>query len=105
MSPLSRHQPGLFLLALLIPGMFFLWRIGNLMPLYTNSATRESVRSALVRAADREGWLLSNVDVREVAADRVTLTYREHRRGPDTESCFILRLSDASLRPCDTGKN
>ena len=103
MTHVLRHQLALFLLVLLIPGVFFLWRTEHLLPLYTDATTGESVKTTMIRVTDREGWLLSNVDVRIVTADRVTFLYREHRRGPDTTTCYILRRSDASLRPCAIG--
>ena len=89
-----------FLLALLIPGTIFLMQIKNILPLYTNSQTRNAVRTALTAVADREGWLLSNVSVREVTKDHIRLIYRDHHRGPDQETCSILMLTDNSLHPC-----
>ncbi len=90
----------LFLFALLLPGTFFLWRIWNILPLYTNSQTREAVRHALTTAAGREGWLLSDMLVIEATADKVRLMHRHHIRGIDPEACAMISLSDSALCAC-----
>ena len=98
---LLRYQLQFFLLALLIPGAFFLWQIWHLLPLFTESQTRTAVRASLIQIASREGWLLSDVIVNDVRRDRVRFTLREHRRGRDPETCYALTLNDSSLHPCD----
>lgn len=97
-----RFQSWLFLLIILvIPGVVFLWQIWHLLPLYTNTGTRDAVKTAMTTVATREGWLLSDMLVTDVADDRIRLIHRAHRRGDDPESCHTIALTDFSLHPCD----
>lgn len=97
----SRIQRAAFLLALLVPGAFFAWRIGTILPLFVDAHTRETVRSALVTVSAREGWLLSGITVEDVQPDAMRLTYRDRHRGADEATCRIVTLADSSLHPCD----
>ena len=90
-----------FILALVIPGMLLLWRIGNLLPLYTHSHTREAVHAALIHVSNREGWLLSDMLVKSITADDIGLIHREHIRGIDPETCRVIALADSSLHSCN----
>lgn len=96
-----RIQHAVFLLALLVPGAVFSWRIGTIFPLFVDAHTREAVRSALVTVSAREGWLLSGITVEDVQEDTMRLTYRDRHRGTDEATCRIVTLADSSLRPCD----
>lgn len=105
MNTARSTQLVVFLLALVIPGALFTWQAWHLLPLYTNSVTREKVKTAMVSVADREGWLLSDLSVTDVRQGRVRLLHREHRRDPRPETCSMLLLSDSSLHPCDGKPN
>ena len=99
---MKKRSPLLFfVLILLIPGMIFIGRIGYLLPLYTDSRTRETVKSALIAVTTREGWLLSDIDMRSVSNDSIRFIHHEHLRGPDPQTCYSLMLNDLSLSPCD----
>lgn len=99
---MNRHlQSWAFLFILVIPGLMLLSRAWKLLPLYAHSMVRESVRSAMIETADREGWLLSDMLVTEITTESIQLTRRQHIRGKDPESCHIITLADSSLRPCD----
>ena len=91
----------IFALVLLVGGATLCLRIVNLFPLYVDAHTRNTVRTALTQVADREGWLLSNISVRNVTANTVRLIYRDHHRGHDPETCSTLTLADSSLHTCD----
>lgn len=91
----------LFVLILLLAGTTFLWRIWNILPLYTNTNIRSSTQSTLETITKREGWLMSNVSVTAVARERLTIMYRDHHRGRDPETCYTVTMPDASLHPCE----
>ncbi|MSR86790.1 hypothetical protein EXS70_01300 [Candidatus Peribacteria bacterium] len=97
----AARQRFLFVLILLAAGVMLLWRIGNLLPLYTNAHLRADIRTTLVTVTDREGWLLSNVSLRAVSFDELTIVYRDHHSGFDPETCYTILMKDASLHPCD----
>ena len=101
MKVLLRIQRPLFLAILLIAGVVFAWQAWQLRLLYTDSTTREAARTAMTAAADHQGWLLSDMIVDRVEHDRLMLTYREHRRGTDPETCYTLLFKDSSLHPCE----
>ena len=105
MKFLLRHQHSLFLVVIGISAVIFGWRAVQLTPLYLSGQTRNRVQAALTRAADREGWLLSDLDLQSVSDSEIIVIHREHRRGADPEHCLVIRLSDSSLRPCDTGNH
>ncbi len=94
-------QYRLFLFILFIPGMIFLFRIWKIFPLFANAHTREAAKTAMTTVAAREGWLLSDMLVTDVADDRIRLIHREHLRGNDPETCHTITLTDFSLHPCD----
>ena len=92
----------LFFCAVLIAGgAIFAGKAWRLLPLYTSASTRDSVKSGLIAVTAREGWLLSDTFVTDVAQQNIRLIHHEHRRGHDSESCYMLSLSDRSLSPCD----
>src|SRR3989338_7562905 len=78
MKSSPRQQHLLFLFVLMITGIIFLLRIRNLFPLYTNTQTRNAVKTAMTTVADREGWLLSDMLATNVTADEIRLTHRQH---------------------------
>ncbi len=96
MHYLQRFQLPIFLICLLIPGYIFLQHISHLLPLFAGAKERQAVQNA----SDREGWLLSDIDVQAVSQQQVRLLLHEHHRGPDGETCFLMRLNDSSLHPC-----
>lgn len=96
-----RHR--LFALLMILLTAAFLWKIWTLHPLYSNAAVRNDVHEALTSLADREGWLLSDISIREVTTDAVWFIHRQHHRGKDPEICYRMTLNDSSLHPCDEG--
>ncbi len=86
---------------MMILGTIFVYQIWNLLPLYTNAQTRNAVKTAMTTVAEREGWLLSDMLVTSVTADKIRLTHRQHLRGTDPKTCVRITLSDSSLHSCD----
>ncbi len=97
---LLRHQLPLFLLILIIPGIVFIMHIKNLLPLYTDPQTRNSIQSSLMQITAREGWLLSDIQIEEASANALRLIHREHHQGTDPQTCFVMALPSLSLTPC-----
>ena len=97
----NRYQLSAFVVIIATIGLMFFWRIGYLLPLYTNTTLRDEVRTSVTAVADREGWILSDILAQSVTEEEVRFIHREHLRGEDSETCFILTLNDSSLHPCD----
>ena len=93
----SRTQFSLFALLIILIAAFLGYRLWQLHPLYRN---HDAIRASLTTVAEREGWLLSGVEMQTVTDDAVTLIYHDRRRGQDVQTCFILRLADNSLVSC-----
>lgn len=80
--------------------LIFLVQIFPLLPLITSARTRALAHSTLENAAKREGWPISDMELRRVLTDRsFEVIHRTHTRGRDPSACFILTLSSAT--PCD----
>ena len=94
-----------FLSLLLVIAIPLLWRLFWLHPLYFRTDVRTITQSAISKAADREGWLLSDISLKAIDKDddgwRAVIMYRNHFRGEGPLLCQIIRLSDASLQSCD----
>lgn len=88
------------LAVLMITATPFAFRAFALSPMYLDISLAHMVERRLAEIVDREGWILSDIEVRAVTADSVTLIHRQHIRGVDPTACFVLSLSDALLRPC-----
>ena len=76
-------------------------RLWPLRLLYLDASVRTQTEQALRTVTEREGWLLSDMDVRRVSKDSVRLLHHQHLRGPDPVACFDLSLTDSSLMPCE----
>lgn len=48
--------------------------------LYVDSDVRHRVQEAMMTVADREGWLVSDIAVRSVSSDSLSIVHREHLR-------------------------
>ncbi|MBI3618610.1 hypothetical protein HY213_01075 [Candidatus Peregrinibacteria bacterium] len=100
---LLRFQWRIFSVLCGVIGLFLLIRIGFLLPLYTSFSVRANVRSSLERLSQERGWLLSDLDLRQVSPTQIRFLYRPHFRGRDPSRCFVLALSSYILQPCDSG--
>ncbi|MBI1813079.1 hypothetical protein HY285_04650 [Candidatus Peregrinibacteria bacterium] len=100
---LLRFQWHLFVALCSVIGFFLLIRIGFLLPLYTSSSVRANVRSSLERLSHEHGWLLSDIDLRQVSSTQIRFLYRPHLRGCDPSLCYVLMLSSHILQPCASG--
>ncbi len=92
-----------FLLLVALVSLCFAPRLWAIRTLYLDASARAAAASALPAAADREGWLVSDLEVIAADASSLTVLHRRHLRGPDPVTCHVLRLSDAALLPCDAG--
>jgi hypothetical protein len=70
--------------------------------LYTDADTRQRTRLAMEIVAKREGWILSDVQLREVRWSGLRIIHRQHTRGMDPETCYNFGFTDLVLRPCDS---
>ncbi len=94
----ERIEGSLFALLFLVIAALLGYRIWQLHPLYKN---HEAIRASLTTVAEREGWLLSGIDIRTATDDSITLLYHDRRRGADAKTCWVIHLYDSSLAPCD----
>lgn len=93
----SRLITGIVLLLAAAP---FVVRMIGLGPMYVNPALARVIETRVQEVALREGWLLSDIELRWVTDESVTLHHRQHIRDRDPVTCYTLVLSDASLGPC-----
>lgn len=72
------------------------------MRLLADAGTREHVQMALETVAKREGWFVSDIGIRRVEKDGVTIQYRQHVRGKDPIVCYRIPLNTLELLPCNS---
>jgi hypothetical protein len=72
------------------------------MRMLADTSIRASVQTALEVIAKREGWFISDIEMRSVHADRVIIHHRRHMRGVDPIACYKIPLSSLQLLPCDS---
>lgn len=75
-------------------------RVWPLRMMYLNPVVRHNVETTLHRVSDQNGWLLSDLSVRSVAGNNVTVIHRAHVRGEDPSECFVLPYDDSPVQPC-----
>ncbi|MBI2523744.1 polyprenol monophosphomannose synthase [Candidatus Peregrinibacteria bacterium] len=75
-------------------------RAWSLRFLYLDRAVRLEVQSSLLRFREERGWLLSDVELREVRRDGFRFLHRQHLRGADPVECFTYFFTDRVLRSC-----
>ena len=95
-----KHAYTLFVAVLAISAVVLLSHIVHLVPLYADSGLRTTAKTALTTVANREGWLLSDIEIRRVTDEGLLVTHRRHIRGNDPETCYVIAFKDASLHPC-----
>ncbi len=88
------------LIVLIITALPFAARAFALSPMFFDPSFAQVVEERVREVADREGWLLSDMELRRVGRESVTLLHRQHIRGPDPTACFMLSLADGALTPC-----
>lgn len=82
------------LIVLLLPRAF------ALAPMYVSGSLRTEVRSALQQTADKQGWLLSDVELRSVSWDHIVISHRDHIRMPGPAERCVIELHPVTLA-CD----
>ncbi|MBI2117271.1 polyprenol monophosphomannose synthase [Candidatus Peregrinibacteria bacterium] len=98
---LRRRGLALFcVLVLLTVFLPLLPRAWSLRLLYLDRAVRLEVQSSLLRFREERGWLLSDVELREVRRDGFRFLHRQHLRGEDPVECFTYTFADRALHHC-----
>ena len=90
----------LYLLAVVVIATFPAVRALRISPLYLDAAVRDKTEVALRQISTEQGWLLSDMELREVTPTGITFMHREHRRLPFPPACFTLSFATSELRPC-----
>ena len=85
-------QRNIFILLLVIFAIPLLWHGWNIRLLYLDPSIRKTTETAVRAYADREGFILSEIDLRRVTAKTVDIRVREYLRGQDPVSCARLDL-------------
>lgn len=96
----ARRQKIIFVLVAAIILIVLVPRVWRLRLLYTDSSIRMLTQTTLQQTADAQGWLLSDMNVREVMYDRVRIHHREIYRGTDRTECLDLMFGSATPVPC-----
>lgn len=97
---LMRIQWPLFWLVCAVAFIALCIRVWPLRMMYLNPVVRNNVETTLRRVADENGWLLSDLSVREVGGNAVKVVHRAHLRGEDSSECFVLPYDDSPVQPC-----
>ena len=74
-----------------------LWAI---RPLLAQGAVRAEAQKALQAITDREGWLLSDVELQSVSETGARIVHLPHGRHAEPGTCFDLTFSGSTLHPC-----
>jgi hypothetical protein len=90
----------LFAVLILVSLLMLLPRAWDLRRLYRHSFLRSSVERAVTTASIQSGWLVSDMSIDSVEWDGVRITHREHLRGRDPTSCYVLSYDDSPPAPC-----
>lgn len=98
---LYRVQWPLLLLVLTSAFCVLAMRAWPLRQMYLNPIVRNNVQITLRREAEHNGWLISDLSVKGIAADHIKAIHRLHVRGEDPEQCHILYFDDRPAQPCE----
>jgi dolichol-phosphate mannosyltransferase len=91
----------LFFAVLVLSAGLFIPHVWDLTDLYLDKDIRNMTESRLLELVAAQGWLLSDVVIKESTSSYVRFDYRAHVRGDDPVQCYYLRLRTNSLTPCD----
>ena len=94
------RQPLIVLCALLLCTLLWAPKIWSIRLLYADAVTRTEADRWLHAVADREGWILSDLEVADVRGGGMTVLRRNHIRGIDPAECAEVSFMDGSLSPC-----
>ncbi len=94
----------LFAAVLTVVAVPLVWRVFWIRPLYLDASIRPRIEHAVRATADREGWILSDIELKAVEAsfDDIVIIHRPHLRGPDARTCYRINLETTDLRPCES---
>ena len=95
------YQSRLFLSLVIFLAGFFAVKIWNIQLLYTNATVPNQVEESLRLYADKEGLLLSELEVQRVSQFATEVRVREYLRGIDPMHCVRLQFEGTSFAiPC-----
>lgn len=97
---LERYGWQLFAILCIIAALIFAPRAWVLRAL-ADSEVRTAVQQRMAEFADKNGWLLSDLDLRSIDGDTMRLFHHEHRRGDDQRECFIISIRSGVAAPCN----
>lgn len=100
MESLNRFQWHIFILTCLVIVVFLGLRAGSLFPLYVDAHIRGATQELITHIAEREGWLLSDIELRTVDDNGITILHRSHIRGEDPANCYRVDFRTASFHSC-----
>lgn len=96
---LERIAWPLFIILCLLLAALFIPRAWALRSL-ADAEIRTTVQQRLTEFADKNGWLLSDLDLQSVEGDTARVFHKEHRRGEDRSDCFLISLRSGIAVPC-----
>lgn len=92
---------GIFFAALLCVFLVsFMPRIGAIGRIYIDPAMARTVQTEMNRIASEQGWVLSDMALREVREGGMRIVHRQHHRGEDEVSCYDIAFRSSTLRTC-----
>ncbi len=87
-----------FALALIAGAVTWIPHAWDLRLLYLDAGVRQSVQQTLKTVSDREGWLLSDVELASVSVDAITFLHREHSRVAFPEERCTVTFASQTLQ-------
>jgi dolichol-phosphate mannosyltransferase len=89
-----------FLMILTVTTIFLIPRAWSLRMMISKD-TRAQILTAVEIVALDEGWLLSNISLRNITKEHIRIVHRSHRRGEDSKECLIISLPDFQRSSCE----
>ena len=92
----------LFLALCLLIGAVLSARVWSLRLLYSDADVRAATERTVREVAARKGWLISDMEVKEISRERVVVGHRAHSRFRDPARCFVLSQTAFTVSPCES---
>ena len=90
LEKITAYGSRLFLCCLLLGSFFIVPRLWSIGLLYMHASLRHEVQASLQMVADRQGWLLSDIELTAVTPASVSILHRVHlRSSTPPRSCSI----------------
>lgn len=81
--------------------LFLGWRAWHLRLLYSDTALRNRTAQAIRFLNEHEGWLISDLSLLDVHAERLTMQFRPHLRAFPDGQCLKVKMNYFGWYPCD----